>query len=191
MKHINNFDSFNESSFFRNLKKERKDDKMLSNADNQLKLHLKKYLLKKFSFQYDVVIWKSPSTNYEEIDVYDFEFIDLMIQPRYDWDSGRVTDFFLYLYFVDKDGDKFAMYITDKTPVERMGNLEYMKPWDKNDNAIQGNYTDSDKDDIDLNNEKHYPRKNGWLDLVPNEYKTTEFLKEVKSTLEMINDSIK
>ena len=122
---------FNESNFFKKLRKERKEDQILRKADNQLKIHLKKYLLKKYSFQYGVVIWKGPHENYEEIDVYDFEFIDIMVQPRYDWNSGKVTNFFLYLYFVDKDGDKFAMYIENDSPTERQGNLEYMKPWDK------------------------------------------------------------
>ena len=76
-----------------------------------------------------------------------------------------------------------------KSPTDKKGDLEYnIEPWEKNDKCLHGDYMDQpDHSEKDYKDSKKYPRKNGWIDLVPNEYKTTEFLKEVRSTLEMVN----
>lgn len=186
MKHIDNFKVF-ESKFWDKLKQDRKNDKILQRADIDLKLHLKKYLLKKFSFQYSLYIWKSNNENYEEIDVNDFEFIDIMVQP-YFGESEMVEKFFLYLYFVDKDGDKIAVYFTDSSPTEKLCDLDYAKPLEKNGKVLDGDYTEQpDLDKKDYKNEKIYPLKNSTIDLVPADYNTIQFLKDVKDALNMIN----
>lgn len=184
MNHIKNFKSF-EGKFWNKLKSESKEDKILKKANIEIKRHLSKYLLKKFPFQYSVYIWKSNHENYEEIDVSDFEFIDIMVQPYY----GTPPGVFFYLIFVDKDGEKIAVDFDKKSPTENLGNLEYMKPWDKSKMALKGSYMEQpDREKEDYDNPKNYPFKNGWVDLIPIDYKTITFLKEVKSILEMIND---
>jgi hypothetical protein len=187
MNHIDNFKTF-EGNFWDKLKGESKEDKMLRKANIEIKRHLSKYLLKKFPFQYAVYIWKSNSENYEEIDVSDFEFIDIMAQPYY----GKPPGVFFYLIFVDKDGEKIAVDFNQKSPTERLGNLEYLKPWEKSKMALKGNYMEQpDWGKEDFDNPDNYPHKNSWIDLVPADYKTVSFLKEVKSILEIVNDQVK
>ena len=189
MNRIDNFKTF-EGKFWDKNTYQRKRNKVLREGDILIKQLLKKYLLNKFSFQYAVYIWKSNHENYEEIDVADFELIDIYLEHQFTWTSDKSVGVFIYLIFVDKDGDKIAVHFIDKTPTEKMGNLEYdIKPWEKNEKTLHGDYMDHpDYEKEDFEGDKIYPRKNGWIDLVPNEYKTTEFLKEVKSILEMLND---
>jgi hypothetical protein len=193
MIHLSKFEKFNESNFFKKLIDERKKDKILSKADIQLRRHLSKYLLKKFSFQYLAHVWTGPHKNYKEVDVADFEFIDVMVQPRYNWETNRVNGFLLYLYFVDRYNDKICFHFEDNSPTEKKIDLEYAKPWEtKFNNSFNASYVD-DPDVIDYNDMSRYPTKKGGgaIYLVPNEYKTFEFLKDVKETLEMITDSLK
>ena len=186
MKHLV---KFNEGKFWDKMRFNHRIDKNLKKADIEVKKHLKKYLLKKFPFQYAVYIWKSNHENYEEIDVYDFEFIDLMVQQYF---GDEVPSFYLYLVFVDKDGDKFAVDFAEHDPTERIGNLEYMKPWERGKNALRGAYMDQpDLEEKDYKSDKIYPNKNGSINLIPNSYETTEFLKDIKSTLKMINQQFK
>jgi len=189
MNRIDNFKTF-EGKFWDKNKYQRKRNKVLRQGDILIKRELKKYLLKKFSFQYSVYIWKGNHENYEEIDVSDFELIDIYLEHQFTWTSDKSVGVFIYLIFVDKDGEKIAVHFNDKTPTEKMGDLEYdIKPWEKNEKVLRGDYMDHpDYEKEDFEGDKIYPRKNGWIDLVPNEYKTTEFLKEVKSILEMVND---
>jgi hypothetical protein len=193
MNHLEGFEKFNESNFFKRIIEERKKDKILTKADIQLRKHLKKYFLKKFSFQYSVHVWKSKHENYQEIDVADFEFIDLMIQPRFDWDTDKVEEFFLYLFFIDKYGDKISFHFDMNSPTEKIIDLEYVKPWEmKFENSFNASYVD-EEDNINYDDPSRYPTRKGGgaMYLVPNEYKTYEFLKDIKSVLEMINDNFK
>lgn len=189
MDRLDDFKMF-ESSFFKKMKEERKQDEILNQADDQLKEHLKSYMNINYPFQYSVHVWKGPHENYLEVDIADFKFIDIMIQPRSDWNTGKVTDFFLYLYFIDRYGDEIAIHYETDSPTEKTIDLEYAKPWDrKPDNVLSASYVDVE-DDIDYTDISRYPtRKGGGMDLVPADYKTIQFLSEIKAALELINDS--
>jgi len=192
MNRLDNFKMF-ESSFFKKQKEEREQDEVLKQADNQLKEHLKNYMNSDYPFQYSVYVWKGPHENYLEVDIADFKFVNIMIQPRYDWNTSKVTDFFLYLYFIDRYGDEIAVHYEMDSPTEKTIDLEYAKPWDlKSENSLRGSYVDNDGDKIDYQDMSRYPTRKGGgaMDLVPGDYKTIEFLKEVKASLEMINDTI-
>jgi len=186
MKHLV---KFNEGNFWNKLKKERKEDKVLLQADEEIKKHLNKYLNNDYSFQYSVYVWKGPHENYQEIDVADFKFINIMVAPRYDWNSGKVTEFFLYLYFIDRYGDEIVVPFEKNSPTEKKIDLEYCKPWDKKlDTVLVASYVDVE-DEIDYSDESRYPSRKGGgaMNLVPNSYETMNFLSEIKNTLEMIN----
>jgi len=192
MNRLDNFKMF-ESSFFKKQKEKRKQDEVLKKADNQLKEHLKNYMNSDHLFQYSVYVWKSPHENYLEVDIADFKFINIMIEPRYDWNSGKVTDFFLYLYFIDRYGDEIAVHYEMDSPTEKTINLEYAKPWElKPNNSLNASYVDdNDGKEIDYQDMSRYPTRKGGgaMYLVPGDYKTIQFLNEIKSALQMINDS--
>jgi len=193
---MNRLDDFKlfESSFFKKQKEEREQDEILKQADNQLKEHLKNYMNENYPFQYSVPVWKGPHENYIEVDIADFKFVNIMIQPRYDWNTSKVTDFFLYLYFIDRYGDEVATYYEMDSPTEKSIDLEYAKPWDLTaENSLRTSYVDdNDGKEIDYQDMSRYPTRKGGgaMDLVPADYKTIQFLKEVKAALGMINDSI-
>ena len=192
MKYLSKFDKLNEGGFFKKLKKERSKDLVLKKADEEIKKHLNRFLNQDYPFQYSVYVWKSNSENYQEIDIADFKLVNIMVHPRYDWDTGKVTEFFLYLYFIDRYDDEVVTAFEPNSPTEKMLDLEYCKPWDKKtETSFSATYADDD-DDIDYNDPTRYPTRKGGgaMDLVPADYKTYQLLSEIKSTLEIINSQI-
>ena len=190
MNHLCKFDKLNENGFFKKLKEERSKDEILKKADKEIKKHLNKYLNEDYPFQYSVYVWKGPHENYQEIDVADFKFVNIMVHPRWDWNTGKVTELYLYLYFIDRYDDEIVMPFEKNSPTEKKLDLEYCKPWDNRDEtSFTAVYSDDEGDDIDYDDKSRYPTRKGGgaMNLVPADYKTTEFLKEVKSTLDMIN----
>jgi hypothetical protein len=213
MKHINNFDTYNEGlldEFNKENEKETKEDrikrqkkynehkrsvrKQLKKADDQIRKELGSKLNKNYLFQYGVYVWKSNNENYEEIDVADFKFVDIQIEPRYNWDNDNVEEVFFSLFFTDRDGENISVYFDKTSPTQNKIDLEYAKPWEKkHESCLKASYTkDADKhtDEMEFDNPKSYPRKSEWFDIVPNDYAATQLLSTIKGVLEQINDSI-
>jgi hypothetical protein len=68
-----------------------------------------------------------------------------------------------------------------------MVDLEYANLAERGNKVMRGNF---DNDDIDYDDPSSYPKRHSSIDLVPNEYKTIELLKEIKFLLKEINENL-
>ena len=168
-----------------NKKKRREEFKEADNAINNV---IKDFIGKKYSFQYSQYIWKSKSENYPEIDVSDFTFNGINTEPRFDWNSLKLTDVFFTLNFTDRYGHDIEIYFDEKCPTDKQIDLEYSKPWELRNKSLRGDYG---RDSIDYDDPKSYPNRHGNVDMVPAEYRTNVLLGEIKSILQQTNDEIK
>lgn len=171
-----------------NKKKRREEFKQ---ADDAINATLKSFIGQKYSFQYSQYIWKSNSENYPEIDVADFTFKGINMEPRYDWNSLKLTDVFLTLNFTDRYDHNIEVYFDEECPTDKQIDLEYSKPWDlKRDKALRGDYGVKSSS-INYDDPKSYPNRHGNVDMVPAEYRTNVLLQEIKGILQQANEEIK
>jgi len=165
-------------------------EEALSKLNQELQQHLEPFLNKKFKFQYEQIVWKSNSSNFREIDIADFTFNGLEPDLRTDWNTNKITDLFLTLHLTDRYNKVVEVWFDEKSPTEKLLDLEYCKPWDKNFSTIlHGNY--QDKQEIDYKNPDSFPHKADYMDLVPAEYNTYNLLKELKFFVEQANEHIR
>lgn len=158
--------------------------------NNQINNLLKHFINQKFKFQYEQIIWKSHNSNYPEIDVADFIFKGVSLEPIWDLHTEKLIDVFFNITFIDRYNKEVIVYFDKKSPTDKKLDLEYANPWDKNYSTIlHGNYKDKTK--IDYDDPKSYPNKADYMDLVPSEYRTTELLGELKGILQQSNEQIK
>ena len=170
-------------------KQKRRED--FKDMDDALRLQLKSFLNKKYKFQYDQVIWRHKSSNYQEIDIAEFEFIDINIEPIFDWNSGKMTDIFFILTFKDRYNHLIEINFNNDSPTDKKLDLEYDKPIDRNFKAIlHGDYGHG-YSDINYEDPNIYPHRGGSVDLVPSEYQTYQLLSELKDIMEQLNKDIK
>ena len=197
MKHINNFELFNEGRFFNRKGKKNKEGDLLKDIKILINKTLKKHLLKKYEFEYGVVIWTSKHSNYDESDKYNFEIVDFKPEISYDYKSDKVKGIYIDIILVDKEGEKFYIMITDDSPIDGFINLEYAKPWDKKPYGDGANMYSAqildrvDLDKIDYDDPSRYPNRSNNYDLVPSKYDTIEMIKDVKEIINMINENVK
>lgn len=168
---------------------ERLDKEADEQVEKGLKQHFKDFFGKKYKFQYEQTIWTTKHSNYPEIDVVDFTFNGMKPEYRFDWDTEKITGLYLTLSFTDRYDKVVEVYFDEKSPTEKLLDLEYCKPWDKKFTVIlHGNY--KEKTDIDYDDESSYPHRTDYMDLVPAEYSTYNLLKEVQFFLKETNKLI-
>lgn len=147
-------------------------------------------------FQYSVYVWKSKSENYVEVDVANFKFVDIEIEPRYNLENDNIEESFFSLYFIDRYGDKIKVYFDNTSPTQNKIDLEYAKPWDKKPEVcLSARYADDEDkhpDEINYDDPSRYPSRKGGgvIDLVPSDYVAVQLLSTIKGILEQINDYI-
>ena len=170
-------------------KKKRREE--FKEADDAINKAISSFINQKYKFQYSQYVWKSKSENYPEIDVADFTFKGVNLEPRFDWNSLKLTDVFLTLNFVDRYDHNIEVYFDEECPTDKQIDLEYSKPWDlKRDKALRGDYGVGFSS-IDYDDPKSYPNRHGNVDMVPAEYRTNVLLGELKSLLQQANEEIK
>lgn len=169
-------------------KKQRREN--FKQTDDALNIALKSFIGQKYKFQYSQYVWKSKSENYPEIDVADFTFNGINTEPRFDWDSGKMTEVFFSLNFTDRYNHNIEIYFDEKSPTDKQIDLEYSKPWELRDKSLRGDYGVG-LSSIDYDDPNSYPNRHGNVDMVPAEYKTNTLLQEIKSILQQANETIK
>jgi hypothetical protein len=174
------------------LKEISKQNKLIRRAeskdmDDELNKTLKQYIDKDYSFQYSQYVWKSNNSNYEEIDVADFIFKGINVEPSYDLNSDIVKKVFFILNFIDRYGNLIEVPLFEYTPINKIVDLEYANLAERSNKVMRGNFDD---DDIDYDDPSSYPKRHCSIDLVPNDYKTIELLKEIKFLLKEINENL-